>query len=71
MYQSTTRSVRPIPRLNIVIQVVGTRGDVQPLIAYGLELTKHNHRVRIATHATHKDLVKQNQLEFYPLASDP
>ncbi|CAF2239312.1 unnamed protein product [Rotaria magnacalcarata] len=71
MYQSTTRSVRPIPRLNIVIQVVGTRGDVQPLIAYGLELTKHNHRVRIATHATHKDLVKQNQLEFYPLAGDP
>ena len=36
--------------LNIVIQVVGSRGDVQPFLALGNELQRHGHRVRLATH---------------------
>ena len=28
----------PVPFLNIVIQVVGSRGDVQPFVALGSEL---------------------------------
>ena len=40
---------RSVPPLRIVIQIVGSRGDVQPFIAIGLELKKYGHRVRLAT----------------------
>ncbi|RSL94307.1 hypothetical protein CEP52_012726 [Fusarium oligoseptatum] len=43
-------------KLNIVIQVVGSRGDVQPFIALGNELQRHGHRVRLATHDTFEKL---------------
>ncbi|ETS77967.1 hypothetical protein PFICI_10029 [Pestalotiopsis fici W106-1] len=38
------------PALNVVIHVVGSRGDVQPFIAYGVALQRQGHRVRLATH---------------------
>ncbi|KAH7351324.1 putative UDP-glucose,sterol transferase [Rhexocercosporidium sp. MPI-PUGE-AT-0058] len=60
-----------VARLNIVIQVVGSRGDVQPFIAIGNELQKHGHRVRIATHDVFEDFVRQAGLEFYPIGGDP
>lgn len=66
---------RPRPpwniKLDIVIQVVGSRGDVQPFIALGTELQEHGHRVRLATHATFEHFVSCAGLEFYPLAGDP
>ncbi|KAK8902239.1 hypothetical protein QC760_008753 [Botrytis cinerea] len=58
-------------KLNIVIQVVGSRGDVQPFIALGNELQKHGHRVRIATHDQFEDFVRQANLEFYPIGGNP
>lgn len=58
-------------KLNIVIQVVGSRGDVQPFIALGTELQKHGHRVRLATHTTFEHFVTNTGLEFYPLGGDP
>lgn len=58
-------------KLNIVIQVVGSRGDVQPFIAIGNELQKHGHRVRLATHDVFEDFVRQHGLEFYPIGGDP
>ncbi|KAF2002598.1 glycosyltransferase family 1 protein [Amniculicola lignicola CBS 123094] len=58
-------------RLNIVIQVVGSRGDVQPFIALGQELLKYGHRVRLATHNTFADFVRESGLEFYPIGGDP
>lgn len=57
--------------LNIVIMVVGSRGDVQPFIALGNGLQEHGHRVRIATHAIFKDLVQSAGLEFYSIGGDP
>jgi hypothetical protein len=57
--------------LNIVIQVVGSRGDVQPFIALGQELQKYGHRVRIATHNTFEKFVRESNLEFYPIGGDP
>nr|RBQ92249.1 hypothetical protein FVER53263_11746 [Fusarium verticillioides] len=57
--------------LNIVLQIVGSRGDVQPFIALGTELQKHGHRVRIATHDVFADFVRQSNLEFYPTGGDP
>jgi hypothetical protein len=68
-------------RLNIVIQVVGSRGDVQPFIALASELLRHGHRVRIATHDVFRDFVLQSEpvddnrphsrLEFFPIGGDP
>ena len=60
----------PLP-LSIVVQVVGSRGDVQPFIALGNELQRHGHRVRIATHSVFKDFVLKAGLEFYPIGGDP
>lgn len=57
--------------MNIVVMVVGSRGDVQPFIAMGNELQKHGHRVRIGTHAVFKDFVQAAGLEFYPIGGDP
>ncbi|KAJ4113409.1 hypothetical protein NW765_011008 [Fusarium oxysporum] len=58
-------------KLNIVIQVVGSRGDVQPFVALGTELKRHGHRVRLATHNTFESFVHDSGLEFYPIGGDP
>ncbi|KAJ5088860.1 hypothetical protein N7456_012476 [Penicillium angulare] len=57
--------------LNIVIQIVGSRGDVQPFIALGTELKRIGHRVRIATHNVFEQFVTQTGLEFYHIGGDP
>jgi hypothetical protein len=57
--------------LNIVIQVVGSRGDVQPFVALGNELQRSGHRVRLATHDTFKSFVTEADLEFFPIGGDP
>ena len=56
----------PPPVLNVVIQVVGSRGDVQPFVALGKVLKEtYGHRVRLATHGTFKKFVEDNGLEFF------
>ncbi|KAJ5475205.1 Sterol 3-beta-glucosyltransferase UGT80B1 [Penicillium diatomitis] len=57
--------------LNIVIQVVGSRGDVQPFVALGKELQKHGHRVRLATHLAFREFVLDGGLEFFNIGGDP
>ncbi|KAM0490255.1 hypothetical protein ACHAP8_011729 [Fusarium lateritium] len=57
--------------LNIVIQVVGSRGDVQPFVALGTELQRHGHRVRLATHGHFDKFVRDAGLEFYSIGGDP
>ncbi|KAH7129827.1 sterol glucosyltransferase [Dactylonectria estremocensis] len=58
-------------RLNIVVQVVGSRGDVQPFVALGCELQRYGHRVRLATHDTFEKFVTDSGLEFFPIGGDP
>lgn len=65
-------SAPPPSPLNIVIQIVGSRGDVQPFVALGLKLKKSfGHRVRIATHAVFKDFVEGHELEFFNIGGNP
>jgi hypothetical protein len=64
--------VLPPSKLNIVIQVAGSRGDVQPFIALGTALQRgYGHRVRLATHAAFEEFVRSSGLEFYPIGGDP
>lgn len=70
----TESSVEPsgrCPPLNIVIQVVGSRGDVQPFIALGTALQRYGHRVRLATHDVFAEFVRKSGLEFYPIGGNP
>ena len=60
-----------VPALNIVIQIVGSRGDVQPFVSLGLTLKKYGHRVRIATHATFQRFIENLGLEFFCIGGDP
>lgn len=62
----------PPPKLNVVIHVVGSRGDVQPFVALGKVLkATYGHRVRLATHPTFKTFVEENGLEFFSIGGDP
>jgi len=60
------------PRLNIVVMVIGSRGDIQPFLKLGKELKAYGHRVRIATHPAFKEFVEQDSgLEFFSVGGDP
>lgn len=66
------RSAEAPPPLNIVIQVVGSRGDVQPFVALAKVLKRDfGHRIRLATHGTFKKFVEDNNLEFFDIGGDP
>ena len=72
LVEPTSRDARPPPPLNIVIHVVGSRGDVQPFVALGRELkNSYGHRIRLATHGTFKKFVEENGLEFFDIGGDP
>lgn len=62
----------PPPHLNVVVQIVGSRGDVQPFVALGRVLKDtYGHRVRIATHPVFQSFVEENGLEFFSIGGDP
>ncbi|CAH9129936.1 unnamed protein product [Cuscuta epithymum] len=63
--------IQSLPPLQIVMLIVGTRGDVQPFVAIGKKLQEDGHRVRLATHSDFKEFVLGAGLEFYPLGGDP
>lgn len=66
------KDLAPVPRLNIAIFIVGSRGDVQPFIPIAkLLISKHGHRVRICTHPNFKDFVESNGVEFFSIGGDP
>eukprot|EP00029_Vermamoeba_vermiformis_P002685 TRINITY_DN1305_c0_g1_i1.p2 TRINITY_DN1305_c0_g1~~TRINITY_DN1305_c0_g1_i1.p2 ORF type:complete len:1388 (+),score=391.80 TRINITY_DN1305_c0_g1_i1:4484-8647(+) len=57
--------------LRFTFMIVGSRGDVQPVIALALRLETYGHKCKIATHEAHRKFVEENGLAFYPLAGDP
>jgi hypothetical protein len=70
--ETTITSSVPPPTLNIVVMVIGSRGDIQPFLKLGKNLKEFGHRVRIATHPAFKDFVqKDSGLEFFSVGGDP
>jgi sterol 3beta-glucosyltransferase len=57
--------------MHITIVAIGSRGDVQPCVALGLELRQAGYQVRIATHDIFADLVSRCGLEFALVEGDP
>ncbi|KAI1760684.1 glycosyltransferase family 1 protein [Hypoxylon sp. FL1150] len=70
---STATSQKSKAKLNIVIMVIGSRGDVQPFLEIGKVLKQeYGHRVRIATHPAFREFVeKDSGLEFFSVGGDP
>ncbi|KAK7952707.1 Sterol 3-beta-glucosyltransferase UGT80B1 [Apiospora aurea] len=69
---TTSQSARR-PKLNIVIMVIGSRGDAQPFLKIGKVLKEnYGHRVRIATHPAFREFVENDSgLEFFSVGGDP
>ncbi len=63
----------PLPKLNIVVMVLGSRGDIQPFLRIGQVLRdQYGHRVRIATHPAFREFVENDiGLEFFSVGGDP
>jgi UDP:flavonoid glycosyltransferase YjiC (YdhE family) len=70
-YEESIGQATQHPELNVLIQVVGSRGDVQPFIALGNEIRRLGFRVRLATHDMFEKFVRDSGLEFYPIGGDP
>lgn len=68
-----TEDPKTIPKLNIVIIVIGSRGDIQPFIKIGKILQDdYGHRIRVATHPAFKKFVEQDLgLEFFSIGGNP
>ncbi|KAG0127500.1 hypothetical protein HOY82DRAFT_672068 [Tuber indicum] len=61
-----------LPKLNIVIMVIGSRGDVQPFVAVAKVLKeKYGHRVRLATHPAFREFVGGEGVDFFSVGGDP
>ncbi|ORY14926.1 hypothetical protein BCR34DRAFT_598830 [Clohesyomyces aquaticus] len=60
-------------RLNIVVIVIGSRGDIQPFLKVGKILKEdYGHNVRIATHPAFKKFVEEDSgLDFFSVGGDP
>jgi sterol 3beta-glucosyltransferase len=54
----------------ITILAAGSRGDVQPYISLGRELKTAGQAVRVATFKNFEVLVKESDLELYPVRGD-
>ena len=54
----------------IGMMVVGTTGDVNPMLAVAIKLKNDGHDVRFSTQFNFKNQIEHYGLEFYPLAGD-
>ncbi|CAK7199056.1 hypothetical protein SEUCBS139899_001724 [Sporothrix eucalyptigena] len=70
---SRTLAHKKSPKLNVVIMVIGSRGDIQPFLKIGKVLKEqYGHRVRVATHPAFRDFIEKDAgLEFFSAGGDP
>ncbi|MGH7900415.1 MAG: glycosyltransferase [Thermodesulfobacteriota bacterium] len=57
--------------MKITILSIGSRGDVQPMVALGLGLRSSGHEITIATHQIFESFVRKFGLGFSLISSDP
>lgn len=55
----------------VSIITIGSRGDVQPYIALGAGLQKAGHQVQIVADELYKDSIKEKELSFGPISTNP
>lgn len=57
---------------SLLMMVIGSRGDIQALLNIASLVTaSYGHRVRIATHPCHQDLVERAGMEFHSVGGNP
>ena len=56
--------------MNIKIPTIGSRGDVQPLIALAQGLVRAGHQVTILTHPVMRHLVESHVIPFGAISPD-
>jgi hypothetical protein len=66
-----TTPLAKLKKMHITILTIGTRGDVQPYIAFGKGLVRDGHTVRVATHTEYGDWIKSHGLEFRSIGGNP
>ena len=64
------QSCQRVPPLRILILIVGSRGDVQPFVAFGHGLRRRGHHVRIATHVCFREFILEQGFDYFPLKGD-
>jgi sterol 3beta-glucosyltransferase len=57
--------------MRITAIALGSRGDVQPVVALGERLQAAGHSVRLATHTLFETLVRSRGLDFFPVEVNP
>ncbi|MBW4602650.1 MAG: glycosyltransferase [Calothrix sp. FI2-JRJ7] len=57
-------------KLKITILSVGSRGDINPFCALAQALEQAGFSVKIATHPIFEDFVRQQGIEYAPIAGD-
>eukprot|EP01065_Artemidia_motanka_P035873 TRINITY_DN43778_c0_g1_i1.p1 TRINITY_DN43778_c0_g1~~TRINITY_DN43778_c0_g1_i1.p1 ORF type:complete len:1232 (+),score=253.74 TRINITY_DN43778_c0_g1_i1:62-3757(+) len=64
-----------VARLRVIIIIVGSRGDVQPFVAFAMALRRHDHTVCIATHKKSfgwaDSLCRSEGIEFLDIGGNP
>ncbi|UZJ53833.1 hypothetical protein CBS101457_003153 [Exobasidium rhododendri] len=68
---STFLAAKPKEDLHITFLTIGSRGDVQPYIAFAKGLKQQGHRVRIATHQEFQSWIESYDIEFKEVGGDP
>jgi rhamnosyltransferase subunit B len=56
---------------HIVINTVGSLGDLFPFLSIGCALHARGHRITVATHAMHRDAVERTGLDFADASGTP
>jgi len=56
--------------MKITILAIGTRGDVQPMVALGLRLQASGYEVRFAAPEEFESFVRQQELDYFPVRYD-